>query len=277
MAVHQDSGVSGGRIGDVLGVGECGQTWKGFDKAEGEASWEWAQQVQRPWGRAALQITHSLVEPKKTGAGAQEEVRAVERPQIKAGSGQSRGHSGPGARDGTQLTSDLPRLWPPVCQLGAVLRAQHAQPRGRSVHQRRGHSVRRGPGAGGQWLPHVAGKEKVCHRYVPTLLPPPSWEPGLCYGQAPPPASARMQAFEVFGKDRWVSGLETQCGVVTDREGWPGSQGEGSGRKMNVSGPSPGGWVSLQGSKARRQKHHCSSTLTLFSCPHRGLLGSMGQ
>ncbi|XP_054572792.1 F-BAR domain only protein 1 isoform X2 [Eptesicus fuscus] len=61
-------------------------------------------------------------------------------------------------------------IWPPVCQLGALLRAQHAQPRGRSIHQRRGHSVRRGPGAGGQWLPHVAGKEKVRHRDVPGEL-----------------------------------------------------------------------------------------------------------
>ncbi|XP_054938193.1 F-BAR domain only protein 1 isoform X13 [Physeter macrocephalus] len=61
-------------------------------------------------------------------------------------------------------------LWPPVCQLGAMLGAQHTQPRGCSVHQRGGHSVRRGPGAGGEWLPHVTGKEKVRHRDVPGEL-----------------------------------------------------------------------------------------------------------
>ncbi|KAM9104040.1 F-BAR domain only protein 1 isoform 2-T2 [Megaptera novaeangliae] len=61
-------------------------------------------------------------------------------------------------------------LWPPVCQLGAMLRAQHTQPCGCSVHQRGGHSVRRGPGAGGEWLPHVTGKEKVRHRDVPGEL-----------------------------------------------------------------------------------------------------------
>ncbi|XP_068390848.1 F-BAR domain only protein 1 isoform X10 [Eschrichtius robustus] len=61
-------------------------------------------------------------------------------------------------------------LWPPVCQLGAMLGAQHTQPCGCSVHQRGGHSVRRGPGAGGEWLPHVAGKEKVRHRDVPGEL-----------------------------------------------------------------------------------------------------------
>ncbi|XP_061044634.1 F-BAR domain only protein 1 isoform X6 [Eubalaena glacialis] len=61
-------------------------------------------------------------------------------------------------------------LWPPVCQLGAMLGAQHTQPCGCSVHQRGGHSVRRGPGAGGEWLPHVTGKEKVRHRDVPGEL-----------------------------------------------------------------------------------------------------------
>lgn len=29
-------------------VWACGQAWKGFDTAGGEAPWEWAQQVQRP-------------------------------------------------------------------------------------------------------------------------------------------------------------------------------------------------------------------------------------
>lgn len=43
------------------------------------------------------------------------------------------GLSGTGA--GALLTSDLPRLWPSICQLGAVLRAQHTQPSGCSVHQ----------------------------------------------------------------------------------------------------------------------------------------------
>nr|XP_058918481.1 F-BAR domain only protein 1 isoform X11 [Kogia breviceps] len=61
-------------------------------------------------------------------------------------------------------------LWSPVCQLGAMLGAQHTQPCGCSVHQRGGHSVRRGPGAGGEWLPHVTGEEKVRHRDVPGEL-----------------------------------------------------------------------------------------------------------
>eukprot|EP00069_Balaena_mysticetus_P019883 bmy_02605T0 len=50
-----------------------------------------------------------------------------------------------------------------------MLGAQHTQPCGCSVHQRGGHSVRRGPGAGGEWLPHVTGKEKVRHRYALAL------------------------------------------------------------------------------------------------------------
>lgn len=113
-----------------------------------------------------------------------------------AGPRRSPGHSRIRARDRTQLTSGLPRLWPPVCQLGAMLRAQHTQPRGRSVHQRGDHSVRRGPGAGGQWLPHVTGKEKVRHRYTPTFLP-------CLLGARPvlgvnfrPSVSARVQGWE---------------------------------------------------------------------------------
>ena len=86
-----------------------------------------------------------------------------------AGLRRSPGHWRAGVRKRAQLTSDLPRLWPPVCQLGAMLWAQHAQPCGCSVHQRGGHSVRRGRGAGGEWLPHVTGKEEVCHRYALTL------------------------------------------------------------------------------------------------------------
>ncbi|XP_063657422.1 F-BAR domain only protein 1 isoform X3 [Pan troglodytes] len=62
------------------------------------------------------------------------------------------------------------RFWPPLCQLGAALRAQHTQPRGCTVHQRGDHSVGRGLGTGGQRLPHVAGEEEVCYRDVPGEL-----------------------------------------------------------------------------------------------------------
>lgn len=64
---------------------------------------------------------------------------------------------------------------------------------------------------------------------------------------------------------------------VTGWEGW--AQWEGSRKKMHVSGLSPGGRVSSQGSKARSQKPHCHDTLTraLLSCPQEGLLGPMGQ
>lgn len=88
MSCGYTSGLRGPRWGDLFKLGRMrdvlgeGQAWKGFDRAEEEASWEWAQQVQRPWGRTALQTTHRLVEPKAMGAGAQEEVRGVERPQI---------------------------------------------------------------------------------------------------------------------------------------------------------------------------------------------------
>ncbi|XP_045409292.1 F-BAR domain only protein 1 isoform X3 [Lemur catta] len=61
-------------------------------------------------------------------------------------------------------------LWSPIRQLGAALGPQHTQPRGRTVYQRGGHSVGRGPGTGGQRLPHVAGEEEVRHRDVPGEL-----------------------------------------------------------------------------------------------------------
>lgn len=46
----------------------------------------------------------------------------------------------------------------------------------------------------------------------------------------------------LFGKDGWVSGLETQCGAVTDRGGWPGPSGRGQeGRGMCLGLPLEGG------------------------------------
>lgn len=150
--------------------------------------------------------------PQEKGAGTQVEVREADRghrsKDLGAGPRRSSGHDRIRARDRTQLTSGLPRLWPPVCQLGAMFRAQHAQPRGRSVHQRGDHSVRRGPGAGGQWLPHVTGKEKVRHRYTPTLLPCLLGARPVLGGQAPPLCFCQTtglgKTFGVFEKDKWL-------------------------------------------------------------------------
>lgn len=77
--------------------------------------------------------------PKEKGVGTQVEVGEADRDHrskdLGAGPKRSLGHNRIQTRDRTQLTSGLPRLWPPVCQLGAMFRAQHTQPRGRSVHQ----------------------------------------------------------------------------------------------------------------------------------------------
>ena len=119
-------------------------------------------------GRGWSQEVHPPAGPKERGAAHEKGAE----PQVKGLGCRARRSPGPwraGLRKRAQLTSDLPRLWPPVCQLGALLWAQHTQPCGCSVHQRGGHSVRRGPGVGGEWLPHVTGKEEVCHRYAPAL------------------------------------------------------------------------------------------------------------
>ncbi|XP_054549331.1 F-BAR domain only protein 1 isoform X3 [Talpa occidentalis] len=86
---------------------------------------------------------------------------------------------------------------PSVRQLGAMLGAQHTQPCGCPVHQRGDHSVRGGIGTGGQWLPHVAGKEEIRHRDVPGKLlgpqsppaadPSPALPSAVLRGSPPPP------------------------------------------------------------------------------------------
>ena len=152
-----------------------------------------------------MQITHSPTGPKEEGTGAQAEVRrGRRRPQIKRPQEEPRSQQdSTRAEAGARLTSGLPRLWPPIRQLGALLGAQHAQPCGCPVHQRGGHSVWRGPGVGGQRLPHVACKEEVCHRYAP----PPS---GCCASLEPGPLllpgrGGRGRSWGVW-EGRWALG-----------------------------------------------------------------------
>lgn len=175
-----------------------------------------------------MQITHSPTGPKEEGTGAQAEVRrGRRRPQIKRPQEEPRSQQDPTrAEAGARLTSGLPRLWPPIRQLGALLGAQHAQPCGRPVHQRGGHSVWRGPGVGGQRLPHVACKEEVCHRYAPphpAAAPPWSRAPCFCQGAG---GGGGVGAFGKVG-GRWA--LEAQVGGLK-WGGVAGPQWEGSGR-----------------------------------------------
>lgn len=120
------------------------------------------------------------------------------------------------ARPGTP-DPRLPRLRAPLCQLGAAVGAQHPQPRGRTVHERGGHSVGRGRGAGGWWLPHVVGEEEVRHRY-PT-------PPGA------PEAQGRRRALAArAGGGPRQGRVETETGV-------------GLGRRERAATPTPGsGW-----------------------------------
>lgn len=57
------------------------------------------------------------------------------------------------------------RLRAALCQLGAAVWAQQAQPGGSAVQQRGQYPVGRGAGAGQRRVPHVAGQEEVCHWY----------------------------------------------------------------------------------------------------------------
>lgn len=174
-------------------------------------------------------------------------------------------------KDRIKLTSGLPRFWPLICQLGAMLRAQHAQPRGRSVHQRGGHSVWCGPGASGQWLPNVTGKKKIRHRYAPFAASSPGAKPHplLLSG-----SKGWERHLRCLRRISGCWGVDTQDGGHRQR-GMGRARWRGVRRKIHVSGLSPGGQMYFQGSNVGNQKPHYHATLTPtpFSCPHRGCSG----